>query len=353
MGAVGRDAERHRAVDRGGVRLAFDAGRRDDADLADDLALLRIAIGHVVHVGPVEGERRLAGGEHLADILLQVFARVRVGQAVLQALLHIADGVERAAAGEVGLAVVEEAALVGVDQGRVVADDRLGLRPAPDDREFDDALVLEDLGLLGQLLPGLGRRGDAGLFQHFLVIEEVLGVENPRHAPALAVILDRRPGAVEDLGGLVGGNAGRDVLDEPVLGELGRPDHVDQHAVITRRPGALGGDDLVVQRLVGHELEIDLDPGVRLLEVGRHVADVVLAVGRLLHEQRIQRHVGRAGRQRATQQHQARRGSGRRQDESPSRMCNHFAYPPLFLIMIDRRSRLRPAGPWTSSGLAD
>jgi hypothetical protein len=41
-----------------------------------------------------------------------------------------------------------------------------------------------------------------------------------------------------------------------------------------------------VERLVGHEGRLHLDLRVGGLEVGGHLADVVLGVGRLLHEQR-------------------------------------------------------------------
>ena len=82
MAAVGGDAQGHRAVDSRGRRLAFHARRRDDAHLAHDLALLWI-VGHVVHVGPVEGEGRIAVGEDLAHVFFQVFARMGIGQAIL------------------------------------------------------------------------------------------------------------------------------------------------------------------------------------------------------------------------------------------------------------------------------
>lgn len=155
------------------------------------------------------------------------------------------------------------------------------MRPAPHDRELGDPLVLDDLGLLGEFIEGLRRRGYSRLLQHVLVVEKVLGVEDPRHAPALAVIVDGGPRAVEHLCVLFGGNALGDVLQKALAAKFSRPDNVEQNDVVAGAAGALRGDDLVVQRFVGHEFELDLDPGILLLESFRHGADVVLAVSRL------------------------------------------------------------------------
>ena len=74
-------------------------------------------------------------------------------------------------------------------------------------------------------------------------------------------------------------------------GEFCRPDHVIQHDVIARGAGTLGRDDLVMQRFVGNELQIDLDAGIGFFEIGRHGTDVVFAVGGLFHEQGVQRDI--------------------------------------------------------------
>ena len=81
-------------------------------------------------------------------------------------------------------------------------------------------------------------------------------------------------------------------VDQHLVGRVfGRPDHVEEHDVVTAA-GALRQHRLVVQALIGHEFEIDLDVRIGLGEGLGHGADVGLAIGGLRHEQRIERRFG-------------------------------------------------------------
>src|SRR5665647_3192546 len=75
----------------------------------------------------------------------------------------------------------------------------------------------------------------------------------------------------------------RHVSDDLLGTELGRPDDVDEHDVISPRRGR--SDGLVMQSLIRHEVQSYLDVRVGCLEGASHLADVLLGVARLLHDQ--------------------------------------------------------------------
>ena len=97
------------------------------------------------------GRWRIPGGRPLPDI------RANSGWSARRpGLHHVVERLDGRHCLESRLAVGRRTALIGGDQRRVVADQRLGLGPAPDDREFDDALVLDGLGLRGSSSQVLG-----------------------------------------------------------------------------------------------------------------------------------------------------------------------------------------------------
>jgi hypothetical protein len=105
------------------------------------------------------------------------------------------------------------------------------------------------------------------LFEHVFVVIEVFLVEQPGHAISLAIHCGDIPGSGEDLilhvlGDTVGGIQG-----VAGFGKLGVPDIVDQEDVVGRRLGSHGGRDLVVQCIVSHILDLDLDIRVGLVEL--------------------------------------------------------------------------------------
>ncbi len=105
---------------------------------------------------------------------------------------------------------------MGRDQRCVIADHRFGLRPAPHDREFGELLVLDDLGLIEQFGPGLGRIGDTGLLQDLGIVEQVLGIENPGQAITLVLVFDRGPGTGQRTPSFISGVM-RSVTSDPAL----------------------------------------------------------------------------------------------------------------------------------------
>ena len=97
--------------------------------------------------------------------------------------------------------------------------------------------------------------------------------------------MTRAPGKI--CAGGQGADPAGDVLDDPLGAELGRPDDVAEHDVVGSGRG--GGDDLVVQRLVGDQRVVDLDVGIGLLKRRRHPGQVRRAVARLLLEEVVER----------------------------------------------------------------
>ncbi len=180
---------------------------------------------------------------------------------------------------------IHQRTAVAVEQRHPVADGGLVLAPRPHDRVLDDALVLQDLGLVEQLLPGGGRCADAGLLEQVFVVVEVLLIQQPRHAIDLAAHGGDVPRGGEDLVAHFLGDALGGIQRVAGLGELGVPDVVHQEDVIGGRRGGHGGRDLVVQRVVGDVLDLDLDLGVGLVEIGHDGVHLVHGRAGLFHRQ--------------------------------------------------------------------
>ena len=154
----------------------------------------------------------------------------------------------------------------------------LGLLGAERQREGHlDAVRLQQLGVVGDVVPGLRRVGDAGLGEQLLVVEEPPGAGAEGHAVLDALVLaglrerggevglggdgEQLVGAVElALGGVVGVRAD--------LGEVGGVAVLDEVR------------DLLVDVGPAVDVDVDLDAGVLLLEGAGELVPVVLgAVG--------------------------------------------------------------------------
>ncbi len=125
MAAAFGNAQTHRTVDRAET-IGRIAGCGHDANLAGDFTLFGI-VGHVVHVGPVESKSRIAVGEGFAHVLFQIFARSRVGQALIKRAFHQLHRLQRGWRREIELTVVIEFAAEAGDQRGVVTHQRFRL----------------------------------------------------------------------------------------------------------------------------------------------------------------------------------------------------------------------------------
>ena len=123
------------------IRTGLEYRHRRESRLADDLRL-----GGVVRIAvleqPVDRKGALARQEIGFDRIFVGRHRARVGQAIVDGLLHPGQDLNALVIVEDRLAAgIQERSAVAEQQHGEVADDAFLLIPRPDDREFGDALL--------------------------------------------------------------------------------------------------------------------------------------------------------------------------------------------------------------------
>ena len=156
-----------------------------------------------------------------------------------------------------------------VDQVAALAvDERQQEVPAGvDEQAVLAGLLLDRLRGGLHLGPGLRGRGDAGVGEDLLVVEQGQRVGDLGHAVGLAVELVRRHGRGEEVG-LVGQQLGAvEAVEVAERGELRHPGDLGAEDVRRAGLGLGGGLELVLGLAEGHRLVIDLDLGIGLVEL--------------------------------------------------------------------------------------
>ena len=270
---------------------AVGRARRDlhDADFAGEGRAFILELLHQARVLDVHGV--VAVREAAAERVAVHGRRVRMRAAVL-----VDTGVDVQRRLELGR--VEPALAVLADHARAVAEIRAheildGV--VGDAHRQRDAVVFAVAGL-GQrgrggrkLLPGLRRLLgiEAGFLEQILAVVERARLDGDRRGPQLAVedvvALVARPDLVGDLGAVLG-VIGRDVFVERGEGagrlELG-DDVVAQHRDVGKTAGRECGHEALLLLRPRHQLHVDLDVGIRGLELAiasRHAATSVSPV---------------------------------------------------------------------------
>ena len=177
-------------------------------------------------------------------------------------------------------AAAEVAETPAITQQRIVllqreCDERLELVDGQDDPVAAGQPLLDGVQHRGPFRPRSRWGRVTGFGKQVAAVEQQARIDVPRHAEQRAVDAVGLPDAAEVIGRLDGGrgsDARIERLERVQRDELGHP-RVAELAQIGRGPARECGEELFVRRAPRQLLDIDVDAGVRTLELGHERCD--------------------------------------------------------------------------------